>query len=133
MRGNDRAERNNMKRKEIEKKKVELDEILKEPDENDRLNKLKALAKEVGASVTRMGKILVKHDTYGGQQYREENQITESEIVHNIQFALQTETMINECKIASRNFWIAVGATLVAFLATLAAWTRVALDWWCGR
>ena len=128
LRGNDRGERNNIKRKEIEQKKRELDEILKGEDAGVRLEKLKALATEVGASVTRMGKILVKHDIYGGQQYREENQITESEIVHNIQFALQTETMINECKIASRNFWITVGAMLIAVLAMLAAWTGVVVD-----
>jgi len=124
-----------MKRKEIERKKKELDEILKTEEEitGARLKKLEALAKEVGASVTRMGKILVKHNIYGGQEYREENQITESEIVHNIQFALQTETMINECKTASQNFWIAVGAMMIAVFAMLAAWTGVIVDCWCSQ
>ena len=107
-----------------------MDDILKGEDAGVRLDKLKAPATEIGASVTRMGKILVQHEIDGKQRYQDENQITESEIVHNIQFALQTKTMIDECRIASRNFWIALVATLIALLAMLAAWTGVVVDWW---
>jgi hypothetical protein len=128
-----------MKRKEIEKKKVELNKILKEPDtekEPDtgaRRKKLEALAKEVGASVTRMGKVLVKQGRAGEQEYREENQITESEIVHNIQESLQTHVMIDMCNTAARNFWITLVAMLIAVFAMLAAWTGVVVDWWCSQ
>lgn len=122
-----------MTRKQIEKKKEDLTDILKEEDTNVRLEKLQKLAKEVGASVTRMGKILVKHDIYGKQEYRDENQITESEIVHNIQFALQTETMIDMCNTAARNFWITLVAVLIAVFAMLASWAGVLVNWWCSR
>lgn len=122
-----------MKREKIEKKKRELDEILKMEDAGARLEKLKALAKEVGASVTRIEKVLVQQDIYGVQKYREENQITESEIVHNIQFALQTETVIDMCKTAAHNFWITLVAMLIAVFAMLAAWTGVVVNWWSSR
>jgi len=38
---------------------------------------------------------------------------------------LRTETMVNMCEIAARNFWIAVIATMASFLSALAAWAAV--------
>jgi hypothetical protein len=125
-----------MTRKEIEKKKKDLTDILKEGDAGVRLGKLQKLAKEVGASVTRMETVAVSQSqnldgriTYGNPS----NKITETEIVHNIQVALQVETMIDMCKTAARNFWIAVGAMLIALFAMLATWLGVAVNWWSGR
>jgi uncharacterized protein YutE (UPF0331/DUF86 family) len=110
-----------MTRKEIETKKRELTEILKENDAGVRLEKLQRLAKEVGASVTRMEKVQTGHDA-AHLYYSFENVITESEIVHNIQVALQTETTVDMCKTAARNFIIALVASIIACLSMIAAW-----------
>jgi len=99
--------------KEIDAKKNGLIEILQKTDnEVTRLEKLKRLAREVGASWSRFeGKL--------SEQYQSENKITEGEIVHNIQDALKTETMIEMCRISDRNLWIAVGASIFAFISAL--------------
>ena len=121
-----------MKRKEIEKRKGELDEILKEADAGVRLQKLTALAKEIGASVTKMGNVQTGHDA-ARVHYVSQNIITESEIVHNIQESLQTHVMIDMCNTAARNFWITLVAMLITLFAMLAAWTGVIVDWWCSQ
>lgn len=93
-----------MTRKEIEQKKARLDEILKkEEDAAKRLENLQKLAKEVGASVTRMEKVTTGTDRVGTILYKISNEITETEIVHNIQVALQTETMVEACRISARS------------------------------
>ena len=122
-----------MKRAEIEQNKIKLNEILKMEDARVRLEKLVALAKEVGASVTRIDKVLIQKDIMGYQKYGEENRISESEIVHNIQFALQTETMIDMSKTAAKNFWIALTSVIIALLAMVAAWGAVLVNFvGCG-
>jgi hypothetical protein len=65
--------------------------------------------------------------------YSVENVITESEIVHNIQVALQTETTIDMSKTAARNFWIALISAATALLAMLAAWAAVIVKVKCGQ
>jgi len=107
---------------EIKKKREELASILKEENESNRLNKLQKLAKEAGASVTRIEKVETRRDSIGAITYQTSNEITETEIVHNIQESLQTETMIEMCRISTRNFWIALVATVIALLAMFAAW-----------
>ena len=106
-----------MKHKEIEQMKVKLSEILKEDDAGTRLRDLQPLAKQVGASTTRMVRYV--------DEPQASNKITETEIVHNIQEALRTETMIDMCKNSARNLWVALIATAIALLATLAAWASV--------
>lgn len=116
-----------MTNKEIETHRQKLADILaddKESTENRR-EKLEKLAQKVGASITRTGQILTKSDVYGKQHYNEENVITETEIVYNIQVALQTATMINMGKTGSRNFWIALIATIAAVISAVAAWAAV--------
>jgi len=113
-----------MTRKEIEKKKAGLDEILKDEDAAKRLENLQKLAKEVGASITRMERVQTRHDA-SNVYYNVFNEITETEIVHNIQVALQTETMVEACRISARNFWVALVATVIALLAMFAAWAAV--------
>jgi hypothetical protein len=121
-----------MKRVEIEKRKKELNEILKEGDVDARLKKLKVLAKEVGASVTRMGDVQIGHNA-AKVFYEQRNIITEAEIVHNIQESLQTHIMINMSKTASRNFWIALAAMGISLLAMVAAWAAVLVNFvGCG-
>jgi len=94
-----------------------LVEIQKEEQARIRLDKLVALAKEVGASTTKM------------VQYPDEplasNKITETEIVQNIEVSLQTASMIYMCRIASRNFILAIIAAGAALLSALAAWVAV--------
>jgi len=111
-----------MTREEIKKKRKELINLLTEENAGTRLEKLQQLAREIGASGMRMGlPPIVSDDRIPMAQ----NLITETEIVHNIEQALQTWTMINMCKTASRNFWIAIIASLIAFLSMLAAWVAV--------
>ena len=112
-----------MTREEFENKRKELTKIfLIETDAGPRLDKLTQLAREVGVSITLMGQPpIVSPDLIPMAK----NLITETEIVHNIELALQTWTMINMCKTASRNFWIAIIASLIAFLSMLAAWVAV--------
>jgi len=98
-----------MKRKDIERHRQKLIEILKKP-ELERAVPLQKLAIEVGAS-------LVKKDYIG--------RADEGEIVHNIEQALRTETMIDMCKIANRNFVIALIATVIALGSAAATWVAV--------
>ena len=115
-----------MTREEIASLREGLCRILtEEQDENNRLERLKKLAKEIGAGFTRKGKVLIKQDTQGRQKYEEAEQITEGEIVLNINNALQTETMINMCRIAARNFWISMVTAMAAVLSALAAWWAI--------
>jgi hypothetical protein len=79
---------------------------------------LKNLTKEVGAS---------------GEMYRASPaNAGEAELVDNILKSLQTASVINMCKIASRNFVIALTAMLIAILSAgaaigsaIAAWIAV--------
>jgi hypothetical protein len=95
---------------DTKKYKRKLVEIQKEEQAGVRLNKLTDLAKEVGASTTRM------------VRYTDEplasNKITETEIVQNIEVALQTASMIDMCKLA-------LIAAVAALLSALAAWVAV--------
>jgi hypothetical protein len=121
-----------MNRKEIEKKRKELVEILKEQETSTRLEKLQTLAKEVGASVTRMerGRLITDSSGRITSEEMSRNAITETEIVYNIQVALQTETMLHMSKTAARNWIIAVIASAVGFLSTVAAWLAALAAWW---
>ena len=114
-----------MKLGEIKKKREELSSILSEENTGSRLEKLHKLAKEVGASVTRIEKVEKRRDTTGGVIYESSNEITESEIVHNIQESLQTEAMIEMCRIAMKNWIIALIVSIIAFFSMLAAWTAI--------
>ena len=98
-----------MKRKDLERYRQELIEILKKP-ESERRGFLEKLAIKVGASLV----------TKYGIEYA-----NEGEIVHNIEQALRTETMIDMCKIANRNFVIALIATVIALGSAAAAWVAV--------
>jgi hypothetical protein len=120
-----------VKRKAIAVYRQRLREILNIEDEVKRLGELKRLAKEVGAGYEHT-EIADSTPCEGGIRYSH-NFISESELVWNINDALQTETMIDMCKTATRNFWIALVSVVIALLAMFAAWTAVLVNWWCGR
>jgi len=111
-----------MTREKISEYRQKLRTVLNK-DDGQRLEELKQLAKEVGAGYVRT-EIAGKSTTPDGRGNLTtiyENPISESELVLNINNALQTETMIDMCKIASRKFWIAVVAAIIAVVAAIAA------------
>jgi hypothetical protein len=112
-----------MTRKEIAGYRQKLRNILNKDDDEERLNELEQLAKEVGAGYvnTKIAGTSTVPDGNGTLTTIHQNPISESELVLNINNALQTETMIDLCKTAARNFWIAVVAVLIAFVSALAA------------
>ena len=111
------------KEKEIDAKSNELKRILQEEkNEVIRLEELKRLAMEVGASSSRFkGKL--------SKEFQSENKITEGEIVHNIRDALRTETTIEMCRISARNFWVAVIASIVAFVSSAISFLSMVAAW----
>ena len=123
-----------MKPKEIAVYRQRLRKTLNIEDENKRLVELKQLAKEVGAGyehteITAVTTpIAIPTKAGAGVELHtstHQNTISESELVLNINNALQTETMIYMCKIAARNYLIACAAAVVAFLSALAAWSAI--------
>ncbi len=109
-----------MRRKEIKQQQTEKITILTEEDARIRLEKLQELAKKVGASTTRMVSTTNQSGIVVGTMLS--NKITETEIVQNIEQALQTASMFDMCRTAARNFWFTMLAALAAFLSALAAW-----------
>ena len=115
-----------MKNKEIREKKQRLDEIVKMQDSGKfevsttgekydtgqykRFMTLRQLALELGGS----------HISIARQKTA-----NEGELVYSIHTALQTETMINMCKTAARNFWITIIVAAAAVFSALAAWAAI--------
>jgi hypothetical protein len=134
--GNDRVERRKaVKRKETAEYRQRLREILNVEDEDKRISELKRLAKDVGAGYEHNEIVAATVTTTGTLQERRTygNSISESELVLNINNALQTETMIDMCNTASRNFWIALTSVIIALLAMVAAWAAVLVNFvGCG-
>jgi hypothetical protein len=120
-----------VKPKEIAVYRQRLRNILKKDDVKQRLDDLEQLAKDVGAGYVHTKIVAAPTTTThtGSETLHDttihENPISESELVLNINNALQTETMINTCKIAARNFWITLLAAMAAVLSTLAAWWAI--------
>ncbi len=104
-----------MTRKEIEEYRQRLVEIQKVEEQTKRFEALRELAKEVGAS------------TQGLSMWGDSDRagVSEGNLVANILNALQTAIMIDMCKTASRNFIIALVATIIAFGSAVAIWITV--------
>ena len=104
-----------MTRKEIEEYRQRLVEIQKGEEQSKRFEALQALAGEVGAS------------TQGLSMWGDSDRagVSEGNLVANIHNALQTATMIDMCKTASRNFIIALVATIIALGSAVALWISV--------
>jgi hypothetical protein len=104
-----------MTHKEIEEYRQKLTQIkidLKgEENREERITNLLDLAMEVGAST--------------GRQRSADGRVDPVGLVNNIHIALQTASMIDMCKTACRNFWIALIAMLVALGSAVAAWVVV--------
>ncbi len=97
-----------MNRKEIEEYRKELVKIQKLDTKDKRIKKLQGLAKKVGVSIFNPWKAGL-------------GEAGESELIDNINQALRTETMIDMCKLANRNFIIALVAAGAAILSALGA------------
>jgi len=113
-----------MTREEIKRNRETLTKILAEEDAGKRLEELQRLTKEVGTSVTRMVRVQTWHDA-SKVYYTVSNEITESEIIHNIQETPKTETMINTCKVSVKYYKVYLLATIIALLTMLANWAIV--------
>lgn len=100
--------------RKIKQKRSKLTEILKR-DPEKRTADLMKLAQEVGASTLRMGR------TTGNPDEISQNVITESEIVQNINIALQTASMLVMNKAA-------IWAGIIAVAGALAAWAAVLVN-----
>ncbi len=116
-----------MTREKISEYRQKLRTILNNKDDGQRLEELKQLAKKVGSGYVNTK--IVCSDTRkvgsGTLTNIRQNPISESELVLNINNALQTETMIDMCNTAAKNFGIAVVAAIAAGLSALAAWAAV--------
>lgn len=117
-----------MTRKEIANYRAELLNILQN-DESNRLEDLKELAKKVGAGYvhTEIATTTTTKTATGSETQIHQNPISESELVLNINNALQTETMIDVCRTSARNFWITAVAAIAAVLSALAAWSAISI------
>ncbi|MCK5175270.1 MAG: hypothetical protein KAR47_17885 [Planctomycetes bacterium] len=100
-----------MTHREIERYRRCLVEVLQREKSPQRTEALYALAKEIGAST---GK---KRDGAGD--------IDAVGLIENIHYALQTASMVDMCRTAARNYWIAFVAALVALVSAAGAWTAV--------
>ncbi len=110
-----------MTREEI---KLSIQQLTKITDSNDpepeRISQLKILAKRVGAGT--IATKIAGSTEYKGSLYRTQTPIQESELVQNINQALQTHIMMDSCKTANKQYKIAVLATVAAIISALIAW-----------
>ena len=117
------------RREDIAKNRQELQDILKNDTAKERYKALKELAKKVGAgyvNTTIAGTSTLPHGE-GIARPKLENHISESELVLNINNALQTEMMMDMCNTAAKNFWITMVAAIAAVLSALAAWSAISI------
>lgn len=110
-----------MTRKEINSAMQELTQITDSNDsEPERISQLERLAKRVGAGTINtkiVGATAINHG-YTTQQ----NPISESELVQNINQALQTHMMLDACKTANKQYKIAVLAAVIAVVCAFITW-----------
>ena len=119
-----------MTREKIAEYRQKLIDILGNDDEKERLENLKKLAKEVGAGYvhTKIAPTTTKVPDGNGfltTTHQNPISISDSELVLNINNALQIETTIDMCKTAARHFWISMVVAIVAALSALAAWWAI--------
>lgn len=113
--------------KAIKEYRQELVDIQKNPNENERMEALKELAKTIGAGTVHT-KIAGSTTTKVGNGYStsiHQNPISESELIQNINDSLQTATMVEMCRVSGNNYIVSVLAALAAFLSALAAWKTI--------
>jgi hypothetical protein len=99
-----------MRLKEINDYRKKLVDTCQIANSGERNKKLLELRAELGASGC-------GRDTSTGER--------DAENIAGINQALQTETMIEMCRITDRNVKVAIIATIIALISALAAWTAV--------
>jgi len=110
-----RAKEKTMTHKEIEKYRRRLVEILNRSDsETEKRRALQDLAREVGANV---------------YMADAEMSVRISMLTDNINDALQTATMIDACKTASKNYKIAFVVTMIALVSMFIALLSMLGTW----
>lgn len=112
-----------MKPTQIERYRQDLRNILNMEDASQRHQELVQLAREVGAGYVHSKTavpVTTKVDK-GTETIIYRDPISEAELVLNINNALQTETMINTCKIANRSWIVAVIAALISLVSIFMA------------
>ena len=118
-----------MRPAEIEAYRKDLCNILNEAD-TQRHQKLVELAKKVGAGYVH-SKIAGTHQTKdnmgGTETLMVSDQISETELVLNINNALQTETMINALKTANRSWIVALIAAVFSVFSIVVSIVAVIL------
>jgi hypothetical protein len=107
----------------------ELCTILNNENESQRYEELKLLAKKVGAGYVNTKVVCSDTRKIGTATVTDirQNPISESELVLNINNALQTEMMIDMCNTAARNFWLALIASIAAAMSAFAAWRAIVI------
>ena len=116
-----------MSLEEIKEHKQTLVDIQKKPNEKERMEALKELAKMIGAGTVHTkiaGATTTKTGTVTSTSIHQ-NPISESELIQNIDNSLQTATMVEMCRVSGNNYIVSVLATLAAFLSALAAWRAI--------
>ncbi len=112
---------------EIEEYRNKLSEIVQMPDSGNK-KKIPGLDTEYDTGqYKRFLKLRELALKIGASHISTERQKTanEGELVYAINMALQSATMINMSKTASRNFWIAVSAMMAAVISAIAAWAAI--------
>ena len=95
----------------MDQKLKDFIEIMSGKKKGNKDSLLKKLNEEVGASA---------------EMYRASPANADvTELAKNFQELIKTSAMVNMCRIAARNFWIAIIAVIAASLSALAAWTAV--------
>jgi hypothetical protein len=113
-----------MTHKEFKRKRRTLTEIVAEEPVGKQSEELQRLVKEVGVSITRTSKIQIGHYA-SNVYYKTSNEITEPEVVNNIQEIPKTEKSIDMCKPSARNYKVDLISTTIALLTMLASWALV--------
>lgn len=114
--------------KEIKEHRQKLVDIQKMPDEKERMEALKGLAKAIGAGTVHtkiVGSTTEKTSNGGTVTHIRQNPISESELIQNINDSLQTATMVDMCRVSGNNYIVSIVAALAAFFSALAAWATI--------
>jgi hypothetical protein len=119
-----------MNRNEIEKAKRRLIEINKMPNSGKLIDGTNSKGKIDSGQYQRFEKLRKLALEVGGSFISKERQKTanEGELTEGIHRALQTAAMIDACRTASRNFWIAIVAAMAAVLMALSSLIGVVIS-----
>ena len=112
-------------REEIVSKMQELTQITDSNDSReDRIDQLIQLANTIGAGTvyTKIAAVTRYKEGAATTTETHRNPISESELVQNINQALHTHIMIDSCRIANKQYKIAVLAAIIAVISVIITW-----------